>query len=155
MKKSLVAVAALCIALGLAGPAPAATTNEPGWTNYVGKTKEGGPISFAYRKGRIAILDARIHTSCGSPLTGGNRHAYNVYFDPPDRAWFWANGKEDQLKVTQPSPTKWYTVRARRVGKRMVGSLRLSYSLLTTGTWGDFYILTCVGTARFDLRPSR
>jgi hypothetical protein len=149
MKKSLIATAVTGLALALAGPAAAGEVNARGWTNYAGKTKEGGDISFAYKKGRVMAVQARIHTTCGT-ARGGNP-VPNTSFDPPANIWFRADGRESQLKYEASWPTRYYTVAAKKRGKRVVGKLRLSWSFYVA--YGTPRI--CFGTANFNLKPKK
>lgn len=149
MKKSLIVIGTVCAVLGLAGPASAGSIDKPGWTNYAGKTKEGGPISFVYRKGRVAFLEARIHTTCGT--TQGGNPVPKGFFDPPGNVEFRVNGKESQFKMND-WPTRFYTFKGTKRGKRIVGNLRLSW-LLPLANYTQSRV--CLGTARFNLKPSR
>jgi len=149
MTKSLIATAVTGLALALAGPAGAGEVNERGWTNYAGKTKEGGDISFAYKKGWVSAVEARMHTTCGT-MRGGNPRP-NGSFDPPGNIMFKANGRESQLKYEASWPTRFYTVTAQKRGNRVVGKLRMSWS---------FYVAygtprVCFGTANFNLKPKK
>ena len=62
-------------------------------------------------------------------------------------------GKSYKFKVKQPWPTTTYTISSRRAGKAIKGKLALSYSMLSTDTWGNYRILTCYGTASYTARP--
>ena len=152
MRKLLIAVAATCALLSVPGVANAGSTKDKGWTNYAGKTKEGSKISFAYRKGTIALLETMVPSSCGS-AQGGNPRGSMSLFDPPFSIVFKANGRESQVKVEKPWPTRYYTVTARKHGKGISGKLRLSWSLLSSDTYGGYHILTCVGTGNFSVKP--
>jgi hypothetical protein len=152
MKKLLIALAATCALLCLPGVASAGSTKDKGWTNYAGKTKEGSKISFAYRKGTIALLETSVPSSCGS-AQGGNPSARMSTFDPPFSVVFKANGRESQVKVEKPWPTRYYTVTARKQGTKIAGKLRLSWSMLASNTFEGYHILTCVGTGNFSVKP--
>ena len=149
MRKSLIATAATGLALALAGPADAGEINQRGWTNYAGKTKEGGDISFAYKKGWVSAVEAKIHTTCGSQR-GGNPVPKSS-FEPPLNIMFRANGRESQLKYTASWPERYYTVTAQKRGKRIVGKLRISWSLYTLHSTP----LICLGTANFNIKPKK
>jgi len=151
MKKLLIALGVACAVAVLPAGAQAGATNSKGWTNYAGKTKEGTEISFAYRKGRIALLDTRLPSTCASGQGGTPRVRISL-FDPPDSLVFKANGRESQFKVTEPWPERYYTVTARRRGKKVTGKLRLSWSLLIPDSIGGYSILTCVGTGNFSVK---
>ena len=124
MKKLLIPIAVACALSVLpAGAAQAYTTTDKGWTNYVGKTKEGSKISFAYRKGTISIINTMVPSTCASGQ-GGTPRARMSFFDPPQSVTFRANGRESQTKVKEPWPERYYTVTASKKGKRLVGKLR-------------------------------
>ena len=129
--------------------AQAYTTTDKGWTNYVGKTKEGSKISFAYRKGTISIISTMVPSTCASGQ-GGTPRARMSSFDPPQSVIFRVNGRESQTKVTEPWPERYYTVTASKKGKRLVGKLRISWSLLIPGSVGGYSILTCRGDGNFN-----
>ena len=83
MKKLLIPIAVACALSVLpASAAQAYTTTDKGWTNYVGKTKEGSKISFAYRKGTISIISTMVPSTCASGQ-GGTPRARMTMFDPP------------------------------------------------------------------------
>ena len=121
MKKLLLPIAvACCVAVLPTAAAQAYTTTDKGWTNYVGKTKEGSKISFAYRKGVISIISTMVPSTCASGQ-GGTPRARMSSFDPPQSVIFRVNGRESQTKVTEPWPERYYTVTASKKGKRLVG----------------------------------
>ena len=155
MKKLLIPIAVTCALFVMpVGAAQAYTTDDKGWTNYVGKTKEGSKISFAYRKGVISIINTMVPSTCASGQ-GGTPRARMSSFDPPTSVTFRANGRESQTKVTEPWPERYYTITASKKGKRLVGKLRLSWSLLIPDSVGGYSILTCVGTGNFNLKPQK
>jgi len=62
-------------------------------------------------------------------------------------------GQTYKFEVKEPYPTTTYTISSHKSGKKAIkGKLKLSYSRLTTNTWGDYRILTCYGTASFTAR---
>ena len=155
MKKLLLPIAVACALSVLpASAAQAYTTTDKGWTNYVGKTKEGSKISFAYRKGTISIISTMVPSTCASGQ-GGTPRARMTMFDPPQSVTFRVNGRESQTKVTEPWPERYYTITASKKGKRIVGKMRISWSLLTSGTFGGYSILTCRGDGNFNLKPQK
>ena len=155
MKKLLIPIAVACALSVLpAGPAQAYTTDDKGWTNYVGKTKEGSKISFAYRKGTISIISTMVPSTCASGQ-GGTPRARMTMFDPPQSVTFRVNGRESQTKVKEPWPERYYTITASKKGKRLVGKMRVSWSMLTMGTFGGYGILTCRGDGNFNLKPQK
>ncbi len=155
MKKLLLPIAvACCVAALPTAAAQAYTTTDKGWTNYVGKTKEGSKISFAYRRGVISIINTMVPSTCASGR-GGTPRARISFFDPPQSVTFRVNGRESQTKVTEPWPERYYTITARKKGKRIVGKLRLSWSLLIPDSIGGYSILTCRGDGNFSLKPQK
>jgi len=155
MKKLLLPIAVSCLLVALpAASAQAGTTKDKGWTNYVGKTKEGSKISFAYRRGKIALIETMVPSTCASGQ-GGTPRARMTMFDPPFSVVFRANGRESQKKVKEPWPERYYTITARKQGKRIKGKLRISWSMLTMGTFGGYGILTCRGDGNFNLKPQK
>ena len=109
MKKLLIATAVACaLAVLPASAAQAYTTTDKGWTNYVGKTKEGSKISFAYRRGIISIISTMVPSTCASGQ-GGTPRARMTMFDPPQSVTFRVNGRESQKRVKEPWPERYYT----------------------------------------------
>lgn len=154
MKKLLVCAAVCSALLVVPAASQAYTTKDKGWTNYVGKTKEGSKISFAYRRGVISIISTMVPSTCASGQ-GGTPRARMTMFDPPQSVIFRVNGRESQKKVKEPWPERYYTITATKKGKRIKGKLRISWSLLTSGTFGGYSILTCRGDGNFNLKPQK
>jgi hypothetical protein len=154
MKKILVSAACACALLALPGAASAAHTKDPGWTNYTGKTKEGSKITFANRGKWLSLMETTVPSSCGS-AQGGNPRVTMTTWDPPFSVSFRANGREDQVKVKEPWPTRYYTVQASKHGKTIRGKLRISWSLLSSDAFGGYRILVCQGTANFTAKAGK
>jgi hypothetical protein len=155
-RKSLSAsVAACCVLMAAPGLANAGTTTDKGWTNYHGKTRGGQKISFASRGKYLSLIETRVPVICGSGQ-GGVPRGSETDFSPPFSEVFKANGREDQIKVEDgSSPTTYYTVKARRHGKRISGSLRMSWSLLSSDGYGGYKVLICQGTTTFSAKGGK
>jgi len=135
---------------GLAAAPAAGAASEP--VKYSGMTKEGTKISVWIEptNTKYVAITTRVPTTCVS-AQGGTPLALITDFDPP---FAFRVGRKDKatVKGSGGSPTKHYTVQTRRKGRTLTGKLSVNYSRLSVNDSGSFYILTCQGTANFDLK---
>ncbi len=114
---------------------------------YKGKTDQGDKISVWMQKNGFVAVTTTVPASCVS-AQGGNPVVLPTSFDPP---YAFKVGRVAKVTVNG-NPTKHYTVKTRRKGRRLIGKLAVNYSRIGAGDFGGFRILTCQGSANFDLR---
>jgi hypothetical protein len=137
----LVAIAVLALT------ASAAQAAKP--LKYSGKTKEGTKISFILKNGWADQISSSVPTTCVSAQGGTPRVTISTW-QPPFK--FRMPAKQVKVTVKEPSPTRTYGFSARKSGRHVKGSLTLSYSMVDY-TWATSWrLLTCYGTASFDLK---
>src|SRR5436305_9131735 len=139
-----------------AAAVPAAAQAKAG-VAYMGKTRDGSPISFTLSGSRITKLTAYVPTLClaeGTPLSGT---------DPFDPSGSFRVGRTDKVTVKRPNAiwntsnvTKNFFVTAKRGrGNRITGKLHVDYSFLmllyTYPMSARPYV--CTGDTTFRLAP--
>lgn len=146
MRKTIT-LAAAAAALALAAPASA------GAVKYAGKTSGGAKITFNFAKGKMKKMRSFIYVTCTSAQSSEVKGGVD-YYRPPGAI---PVGKEVKRSERQPSavaygnPTKYYTVKSKRKGKRITGKLRLSFSYYIP----DLYyprIYMCTGVTNFSAK---
>src|SRR4051812_21852664 len=144
MKSTLTALA-IVAALALAGPAAAKSPK------YQGKTKEGTKVSFVLSGKWVDQFQSSVPTTCVS-AQGGNPFVTSHTWAPPYK---YLLGRRAQVKHTDPYTTT-YTISTKKAGgKKIKGTLALSYSMLANNTFGGYRILTCYGTASFTVKRAK
>jgi hypothetical protein len=139
----LIPTLTLVAALAVAGPASAAKV-----TTFKGKTKEGTAITVTVDKKGWADIKTSLPTTCVS-AQGGTPQASIWTFDP---SYVFKVNRTAKVKDKSGYPTKNFTVTTRLRGKTLTGKLEQNFSLLSSDSWGNYRILTCLSTGSFKLR---
>jgi hypothetical protein len=152
MRKAITLLTATC---ALAG----ASVAQAKPVHYSGKTRDGDPISFTVKKGKISHLKAYVPTTCGG-TDGGTRTGTSA-FDPSGtfrigHKKMVKGTRENELGVTSDI-TKYFKVSSHRHKHgRISGSLNSSFSFLqvlyTYPISSEAFV--CRGDTKFNLRPS-
>lgn len=150
MKKQISATAAV-LALGLAvAAAPAAA--KPKQVAYKGATSGGAPVTFKLAKGKVKGLVTSVFVSCSTGTSGSVKGGVETVEIRAVKV-----GPEVKITAEDYSPLAWqdvtktYTVKAARSGKRITGSLGVSFSYFIPDL---YYPRTyfCFGTTDFTAK---
>ena len=152
--KSKIAATAAVLAAALVVAAPAAA--KPKQVAYAGTTTGGAQISFKLAKGKMKGLRSSMFVSCSTGPSSSVKGGVET-FEPgvPVKV-----GPEFKGTAKQYTPlayqdvTKNYTIQAGRSGKRITGSLSLSFSYFIPDL---YYPRTyfCWGTADFTAKAKK
>ena len=120
-------------------------------------------VDLAGRQALILAADgdrlASPPAASGVRLLGG----YDAYLDQRDRETLLPD-RDLRKRVRRPLGNPGVVLvdgqlaalwRPEKKGKRLVGKMRISWSLLTSGTFGGYSILTCRGDGNFSLKPQK
>jgi hypothetical protein len=148
-KKLLLApLAAAVLTAGLAPTADAAKGMR-----YEGKTAEGTKISFNVNGPWVENISISAPTSCVSAQGSGAAARIYMYLPP----FKFKLGAQNVKAKETTGITKNYTFSTKgRAGKAISGKFEVNYSMLGGGTTSDtMFILECLGTANFKVKPTR
>jgi hypothetical protein len=155
MKKTRTTLAVLGALGAAAAPAGAA---KP--VKYKGKTSEGLPVAFTFKKHRLYDMSSGIRTSClpvqgsGSPTTNADLFSYKGYIGlrrkPVDFTLVDAvAGYYNKVTIHRSMST----VLNRRT-KAITATRRMQYEyLIPSYTPGTFTIYSCLGKDTFTAKP--
>jgi hypothetical protein len=151
MKKTITAIA-------LAGLLAGAGTAEAKPVTYGGKVTGGHKITFKRSGGKISKINTGFATVClpTSSFYGSNTGVDR--FTPPGSYQLGKKVKRNKLQKTamwHAKVTKYYTVSARKKGRRIKGKLEMSFSYgLPTMDYYGVHLITyiCHGTAKFSAK---
>jgi hypothetical protein len=151
MRKAITILTAACTFAGAA-----VAQAKP--VHYSGKTRDGDPISFTVKKGKISHLSAYVPTTCGG-AQGGTRTGTSA-FDPSGALAIGhkvtKTGKRDNEMGVTSEITKYFHVNSHRHKHgRLSGSLNSSFSFLqvlyTYPISSEAFV--CRGDTTFNLHP--
>jgi hypothetical protein len=155
MKKTLTTLAVLGALAAAASPADAA---KP--VKYKGKTSEGLPVAFTFKKHRLYDMNSGIRTTClpvqgsGSPTTNADLFSYRGFIGlrakPVDFTLVDAvSGYYNKVTIHRSMST----VLNRRT-HTITGTRRMQYEYLIPSYMpGTFTIYSCLGKDSFKAKP--
>jgi hypothetical protein len=151
MKRSWLCALAGALIVSLAGPGGASAAT------YKGKTEGGGRIAFDVSGKTVRRITGAVPTTCLETMGSYQSRSGVELFQPPGA---FRLGRSAQVKALQPAAmnqginaTKTYTVALRKAGRRVAGTLRLSFSFLRPGpSIYQSYIYMCSSSVSFSAK---
>jgi hypothetical protein len=145
--------------LALAGLLAGAGAAEAKPVTYKGKVTGGYKITFKRSGGKISKINTGFATVCiPSSSFYGSRTGVDR-FTPPGSYRLGRKIKRSKLQKTAMWPskvTKYYTVSARKKGRKIRGKLEMTFEYgLPTMDYYGVHLITyiCHGTAKFSAKP--
>lgn len=142
-------LAGLAAVVALAAAPSAAEAKS---VRYSGKTSEGARIRFSVARGYMWTPKSKVPITCRSSNQGvvsdTSLHPFDPYLG-------FRIGIRDRGKwgVSDPVPT--YEMKSRKRGRRITGSLAMSYSEVAPDNFGGVRAVTCSGRTKFSARAVR